>query len=185
MSKIKLQVGKTYRNREGKKVKIVENGGKGNWRYRGNNSKWYTESGRWDTLDREHPDDLIEEIPSGTRHTFTIPDGVKKVTVSQEGNRIVVEMVPEKGPKPGDVMVNKYGSVYIFKEVINDNTHKHFAWLGKDGRLELGTSCIPGRPATPEEAQPLWDALERAGKRWNAETMQVEDVPEIDRILEW
>lgn len=63
------------------------------------------------------------KVEIGTaRHTFAIPDGVKEITVSQVGNRIVVEMVPTaKAPKP------------------------------------------------------LFDALKKAGKRWNPETMQVEE----------
>src|SRR5690554_4656416 len=173
MKQLKLEVGKTYRNRNGEEVKIIEKIGKGYWRYGGNNSKWYTESGDWDVCGAEHPEDLIEEVPetrhsfalvaealTATRYTFDIPEGVKRVTASQEGNRIIVEMVPEiKEPKPGDVMVNTNGSVYIFKEVLDYNTHRDFVWLGEDGRLAIGGTCYSGRPATPEEAQPLWDAL--------------------------
>src|SRR5690554_418442 len=184
MKQIKLEVGKTYLSREGKKVKIVENGGKGNWRYRGNNSKWYTESGRWDNLSTEHLEDLIEEVPE-TRHTFTIPDGTKGINVSKEGNRIVVEMVPEDvEPKAGDVMINDWGGVYIFKsDRYKGGYHNCFAWLGESGNLLIGDWCLPGRPATPEEAQPLWDALKKAGKKWNAEAMEVEDVPKPGDVL--
>ena len=154
--------------------------------YQGSNGRWYTEAGQW--CNAESPHNLIEEVEElpETRHTFDIPDGVKKVTVEQVGNRIVVEMVPEDvEPKPGDVFTNDSGSVYIFKAVVDNFNHKHYAWFGKDGRLVIGSMCTPGRPATPEEAQPLWDALKKAGKRWNPETMQVEEVPESDRILEW
>ena len=184
MKQLKLEVGKTYRNREGKEVRIVVKD-VGNYAYQGSDMEWYTENGRYTYPGPNHPKDLIAEVPETTRHTFTIPDGVKKVTVGQVGNRIVVEMVPEKGPKPGDVMTDDKGNVYIFKSVVNSDIHKHFAWFGKDGRLVIGSMCTPGRPATPEEAQPLWDALKKAGKKWNPEIMQVEDVPESDRILEW
>jgi hypothetical protein len=119
------------------------------------------------------------------RNTFDIPDGVKKVTVKQVGDKIVLEMVPEKEPKPGDVMVNDGGSVYIFKEVYDDYTHNHYAWLGTNGRLTFDAMCNPGSPATPEEAQLLWDALKKAGKRWNPEAMQVEDIPERERIMDF
>src|SRR5690554_2295585 len=185
MKQIKLQVGKTYRNREGEEVKITSCDGGYYHPYQGSNGGWYAESGKWNYFSKEDPEDLIEEV-SETRHTFDIPDGVKKVTVEQVGNRIVVEMVPEDvEPKPGDVMVNKWGSVYIFKEFLNYGKHGHFVLLGETGRLSIGSMCTPGRPATPEEAQPLWDALKKAGKRWNPETMQVEGIPEIDRIREW
>ena len=189
MKTLKLQVGKTYRNRKGEEVKIIKNENGGEYIYKGSNSQWYTESGRFNCQSQESPYDLIEEVPSEpTRHTFDIPDGVKKVTVEQVGNRIVVEMVPEerKEPKPGDVMVNRLGSVYIFKEAVGKDAHKVYAWLGRNGQLAIGESfhphLRPGRPATPEEAQPLFDALKKAGKRWNAETMEVEDITEKEQI---
>lgn len=200
MKQIKLEVGKTYRNRRGKEVKIIRKNNTRTYPCRGNDLQSYTESGRF-YLGKESEYDLIEEVSSetchafitpeeakkvtATRYTFAIPDGMTKLTVEQVGNRIVVEMVPEEGPKAGDVMVNKWGSVYIFKEVEGNNIQKHYACLGRDGRLAYNNVAVPGRPATPEEAQPLFDALKKAGKRWNAETMQVEDVPEIERILEW
>lgn len=186
MKQIKLQVGKTYRNRKGEEVRIVKNDGIVEYSYEGSDGEWYTESGKWSYISEEHPKDLIEEVPEPTRHTFAIPEGVKEITVLQKGNCIVVEMqLPEKGPNPGDVMVSDGDSVYIFKEVVDDYTHRHYAWLGHDGHLVIGSRCISGRPATPEEAKLLWDALKKAGKRWNPETMQVEDVPEIYRIREW
>lgn len=183
MKQLKLEVGKTYRSRSGEDVRITEFYKGAQYPYRGNKGKWYAESGQW--CNRESPADLIAEVPE-TRHTFAIPDGVKELTVEQVGNRIVVEMVPEaKEPKPGDIMVNEHDSVYIFKSVIDSGTHSHYAWLDESGCLVIAECCYPGRPATPEEAQPLWDALKKAGKRWNPETMGVENVPEIDRIREW
>ena len=191
MKTLKLQVGKTYRNRKGEEVKIVRKIDS-IWAFVGNNEESYNEQGRYYSANWSSPYDLIEEVEEveevpETRHTFAVPDGVKKVTVEQVGNRIVVEMVPEKEPKPGDVMINIHGNVYIFKGVVDDHNHEHYAWLGTSGRLAINTNtmCNPGRPATPEEAQPLWDALKKAGKRWNSETMEVEDVPEIDHICEW
>jgi len=188
MKKIKLEAGKTYLSRKGEEVKIVSKDSTSSYPYQGSNGRRYIENGKWDVHDREHPDDLIEEVEEApeTRHTFTIPDGVKEITVEQVRNRIVVEMVPEKEPKPGDVMISDWGAVYIFKsDKYNGGYHTCFAWLGESGNLLIGDWCIPGRPATPEEAKPLFDALKKAGKRWNAETMRVEDIPEIDRIREW
>lgn len=193
MKTLKLQVGKTYRSREGKEVKIVGMGNKG-WDYwEGSNGEWYYEGGKWSYVSKEHPNDLIEEVSEDSytfnlvpqaltaiRYTFDIPNGMKKGTVSQEGNRIIVEIVPEEAePKPGDVMINNRGSIYIFKRDIGYHRHESYAWLGKDGGIEnlsFTGWCLSGRPATPEEAQPLFDALKKAGKRWNSETMQVEDV---------
>ena len=183
MSEIKLQVGKTYRSRKGEEVKIVGTNDS-IWPFVGDNEESYNEQGRYYSANWSSPYDLIEEVEElpETRHTFAIPDGVKKITVSQVGNCIVVEMALEKEPKPGDVMINKYGSVYILKSIVGKVTHKYFAHLGKSGRLAIDMSCYAGRPATPEEAQPLWDALKKAGKRWNPETMQVEEIPEKEQI---
>lgn len=187
MKTLKLEVGKTYRSREGKEVRIIEKGGEVEYSYEGSDGEWYTENGKWSYGYEEHPNDLIEEVEEvpETRHTFAIPDGVKEITLDYFGNRIVVEMVPEKEPKPGDVMINDWGGVYILKEVKSDDTHMYFVMLGKNGHLFSWSSCFSGRPATTEEAQPLFDALKKAGKRWNAETMQVEEIPESTRILEW
>ena len=189
MKTLKLEVGKTYRSRKGEEVKIVRKIDS-IWAFVGDNEESYNEQGRYYSANWSSPYDLIEEVEEveevpETRHTFAVPDGVKKVTVEQVGNRIVVEMVPGKEPKPGDVMINKYGSVYILKSIVGKVTHKYFAHLGKSGRLAIDMSCYAGRPATPEEAQPLWDALKKAGKRWNPETMQVEEITESDRIREW
>ncbi len=91
MKTLKLEVGKTYRSREGEEVKIVRMGNMG-WDYwNGNNGEWYYEGGKWSHFAKEHPKDLVEEVTE-TRHTFAIPDGVKKITVSRVGNCIVVEM---------------------------------------------------------------------------------------------
>src|SRR5690554_3471511 len=186
MKQLKLEVGKTYLSREGREVTIVGNNDRVEYPCTGNNGQWYTESGRFHYDVPESPHDLIEEAPKFSR-TFDIPNDVKKVTVEQVGNRIVVEMVPEaKEPKPGDVMVNDWGNVYIFKsDRHNGGYHNCFAWFGESGKLLIGDWCLPGRPATQKEAQPLFDALRKAGKRWNAEAMKVEDVPEIERIREW
>jgi hypothetical protein len=188
MKTLKLEVGKTYRSRKGEEVKIVRKI-ESIWAFVGDNEESYNEQGRYYSANWASPYDLIaevEEVPE-TSHTFDIPDGVKKVTVGQVGNRIVVEMVPEevKGPKPGDVMINIHGNVYIFKEVVGSDVHKCYAWAGEGGRLTLESLCFCGHPATPEEAQLLWDALKKAGKRWNAETMQVEEIPEKEQIEEF
>lgn len=184
METLKLEVGKTYRNRKGKEVKIVGTNDSELWPFVGDNGRRYAESGScWYSEDL---DDLIEEV-SETRHTFKIPDDVKEVTIEQVGNRIVVDMVPEeaKEPKPGDVMVNEKGSVYIFRGEGDSVLHDNYCVLFNDGKLGIGCQNEIGRLATPEESKLLFDALRKAGKRWNTETMEVEEVPESDRILEW
>ena len=62
MSKIKLEVGKTYRNREGEKVKIVRKDDGVAYPYTGDDDEWYAENGQWSYDSEEDPYDLIEEV---------------------------------------------------------------------------------------------------------------------------
>jgi hypothetical protein len=64
MKTLKLQVGKTYRSREGEEVKIVRKNNKNVFPYQGSNGRWYAENGKWGYFPNEHPEDLIEEVPS-------------------------------------------------------------------------------------------------------------------------
>ena len=62
MSEIKLQVGKTYRNRKGEKVKIVGKDREGKFPYTGSDGEWYTERGRFLLYGEISSRDLIEEV---------------------------------------------------------------------------------------------------------------------------
>jgi hypothetical protein len=64
MKTLKLEVGKTYRSREGEEVKIVRKNNKNVFPYQGSNGRWYAENGKWGYFPNEHPEDLIEEVPS-------------------------------------------------------------------------------------------------------------------------
>ena len=64
MSEIKLQVGKTYRSREGEEVKIIGKDREGKFPYTGSNGEWYTERGRFLLYGEVSSRDLIEEVPS-------------------------------------------------------------------------------------------------------------------------
>jgi hypothetical protein len=61
MSQIKLKVGKTYRSREGNKVRIV---GRINstWPFVGDNGALYDEQGWYYLAKSDDPCDLVEEI---------------------------------------------------------------------------------------------------------------------------
>lgn len=63
MKKLKLEVGKTYRNRRGKKVTIIEYDGDTEYpyRYKGSDSEWYAEDGSF-LLFHESEIDLIKEV---------------------------------------------------------------------------------------------------------------------------
>jgi len=62
MKKIKLEVGKTYRNRRGEEVTIVEKIRDGIDSYKGDNGHLYTESGRFLFYAEESLLDLINEV---------------------------------------------------------------------------------------------------------------------------
>ena len=64
MSKIKLEIGKTYRNWRGEDVTIVEyDGDSGDLhRYKGSNGQWYTKDGRFNYFLEDSLYDLVEEV---------------------------------------------------------------------------------------------------------------------------
>lgn len=187
MQTIKLEVGKTYRSRKGTDVRIIAKVLDKESLYRGDNGNWYTENGRLKNYGLATIYDLIEEAPKTSR-TFDIPNGAKKVTVSQEGNRIIVEIVPEaKEPKPGDIVFED-GRIMIVKKYPNlyhAMIHGNPDYLHINGSYGIPFTSATFRLATAEEAQLLFDALKKAGKRWNAETMQVEAVAERERIMDF
>lgn len=117
------------------------------------------------------------------KQTFQIPEGCKAITMEQVGNQIITTFEPEF--KRGDIL---YGpchagyaeSIAIFNKNIEgeNNLFLVFAVLVSDNvylETDLRHSSLR-RHATPEEAQRLWDALAKVGKRWNPETMQVEEI---------
>lgn len=62
MSKIKLEIGKTYRDRRGEEVTIIEEIRDGIDSYKGDNGRLYTESGRFLFYAGESLLDIIKEI---------------------------------------------------------------------------------------------------------------------------
>lgn len=61
MKQIKLQVGKTYRNRKGEEVRIVRTNNSA-WPFVGDNEESYDEQGRYYSVNWDSPCDLIEEV---------------------------------------------------------------------------------------------------------------------------
>lgn len=61
MSKLQLEVGKTYLNRSGKEVQIVGNDDDPSFPFDGNNGHCYTASGGF-YMHREDERDLVEEV---------------------------------------------------------------------------------------------------------------------------
>jgi hypothetical protein len=81
MKTLKLQVGKTYRSREGEEVKIVRKNNKNVFPYQGSNGRWYAENGKWGYFPNEHPEDLIVEGPDPILQFFT-PSRMELLSIS-------------------------------------------------------------------------------------------------------
>ena len=110
-----------------------------------------------------------------TKQTFQIPDGCKAITMEQIGNQLVTTFEVESKFKDGDVLISNDKDVLIMfkKYAYEDIVESYFNSTDSDN---YGWIAGAFRHATPEEAQRLWDALAKEGKRWNPETMQVEDI---------
>ena len=62
MKNLRLEVGKTYRNRKGEEIRIVDNDGISAYSFKGSDGKWYAVNGRFDHFFEDSPLDLIEEV---------------------------------------------------------------------------------------------------------------------------
>lgn len=122
-----------------------------------------------------------------------VPDGCSAKIEQQEGFLVVVfeQNKEEKWvPKDGDFIAYSFNrpnlNIGIFREQCAPspygyNLHKDYITIGGDtGELLWGYETFTHdymRPATDAEKQRLFDALAKKGKRWNAETKQIEDLP--------
>ena len=115
------------------------------------------------------------------KNTYKIPEGCTSISIEQIGNKIVTEFIPSCKFKDGDVIFED-GRIIIYKSHIGSesfNTHaliyysidKEVSYGGYYG--ESVESC---RMATKKEKQLLFDALSKVSKKWNAETLQIEDL---------
>lgn len=118
------------------------------------------------------------------KQTYPIPEGCKAITMEIIDNTIVTTFEPQF--KRGDVLIGQNKDIFILDKVLNNVYYYFIAYFEFKDEED---SCIifmnyinhPDylksiRHATPEEAQRLWDALAKEGKRWNPETMQVEEI---------
>jgi hypothetical protein len=80
MKQLKLEVGKTYRSREGKVVRIVEKIDS-TWPFVGDNEESYNEQGRYYSANWSSPYDLIEEGPDPILQFFT-PSRMELLSIS-------------------------------------------------------------------------------------------------------
>ena len=120
-----------------------------------------------------------------------MPEGCT-AKIEQQGNCIVVVVEQKKEekwvPKDGDIYVLPSGGIGIYSShyELEHGTIPCYCGLCVDRTLAIikpGESKGFGkfdeelRPATDAEKQRLFDALAKEGKRWNAETKQIEDLP--------
>ena len=118
---------------------------------------------------------------------LSIPDGCTSVTVKVDGENVMTEFeLQEGGYKPQDGDIVAYGhdgtqyNIGIYCMDLHGESHSEYVTLHYNGALKCCGSRWTNknlRPATDEEKQRLFDALAKAGKRWNAEEKRVEDLP--------
>ena len=119
-----------------------------------------------------------------------VPDGCSAKIERQDGFLVVVFEPKKWEPKDGDFIAYSFNrpnlNIGIFRKQCAPspdgyNLHKDYITIGGDtGELLWGYETFTHdymRPATDSEKQRLFDALAKEGKRWNAETKQIEDLP--------
>lgn len=124
-----------------------------------------------------------------------IPEGCK-ASIDSEKRVVVIER--EFTPKEGDIIYcnyhdgdvnvqwvtlvkkviyfeknNTYIDTYALYMICTNDSRRDAPYLKIDSSQSADCSV---RLATPSEAQLLFDALAKEGKRWNAEAMQIEDI---------
>jgi len=101
--------------------------------------------------------------------TFSIPEGCKKVTFKQEGDKIITIFEPEF--KKGDIITHKDGAIIIY-------TGKYNYGINPYGDYCENIVCqIPGEWifSNEEDTEKLHLVFKEHGKQWNPETMEIED----------
>jgi len=112
------------------------------------------------------------------KEAIKIPEGVEELEISYEDGRVIIEFAPRF--KEGDficedrriMIVEKYPSFY--KAMICPPIDDEVVYNRGYG---LPFSSPSFRFATEEEKKLLLDALEKDGKKWNAEKLCIEDIP--------
>lgn len=112
-------------------------------------------------------------------NTIKIPEGVEELKISQESGRVVIEFAPKF--KEGDfvcedgriMIIHKYP--HFYKALVYPSPDTKVRYNGSYGSPFSSPSF---RFATEEEKKILLDALEKDGKKWNAEKLCIEDIPQ-------
>lgn len=123
---------------------------------------------------------------------IAVPEGCTAKIEQQDGFLVVVfeQKKEEKWvPKDGDIYTTSKDGVGIYsgRYKAYGDIIPAYCGLRKDGALCIRNDEIDGdsgfgdfmeiRPATDAEKRRLFDALAKRGKRWNAETKRIEDLP--------
>lgn len=110
---------------------------------------------------------------------------VKNTDVKIENGKLIVEVEFEDKfqPKDGDFCVSDAGFIFIVHNTYNVGRQmRAFSYIGEsDNNKEIFKNLTytinNGRYATPEEKESFLERLEKeCGKRWNAETKELEDI---------
>lgn len=111
------------------------------------------------------------------KQTFEIPDGCNRVTIEQQGNKIVTTFEPEF--KDGDITCTKNG-IHILKNIDGFEHHYYCALYNGEVFYNKTFNTFEAinslRHATEPEKQQLFDALAKEGKQWNSEKKCIEDI---------
>ena len=108
-----------------------------------------------------------------------IPEGCK-ASIDFEKRVVVIESERSKF-KRGDILFAsdfEYTWIIIYNKTNADRDYDYFAMLNSRGHINYNEKCDPEffRLATPSEQQLLFNALAKEGKKWNPETLKIEDI---------
>lgn len=124
--------------------------------------------------------------------------GFRLVLTDIEKQIIEERKKAEWKPQDGDVVYakvryNDNDAIFIYKKAVENRVYGYAGYnIGLDRMVDthgfayitpkIFGDLIEYRPATEEEKQQLFDAMAKAGKRWNAEKKVVEDIQEPEEL---
>lgn len=97
----------------------------------------------------------------------------------------IIEEKKKYEPQDGDICFAETDTrEQKFRIIYKGNSYSLADLHGTGWKLRKGASRAYSyiRPATDEEKQQLFDAMAKAGKRWNAEKKVVEDIPDLRAV---
>lgn len=115
-----------------------------------------------------------------------IPKCVESISVTQHDDRVVIKFIPKGDEFKNGDFVYEDGRIMIVGEFSIKRKRYHALVCPKiDLKVlynryyapTMPLSSLSFRHATEEEKQVLIDAMKKDGKRWNAEKMCIEDIP--------